>query len=218
MSVKFDQYWRIVAQRDKEYRKFIINKFIPTINRLGIHTVAVWTVLVGSYAEIIFEGVSNDLELIEKALKNPKYKDLKDNLLNYVKDYKTKVMVLTGRTDSYTRDVKENTVKFNQMWDIRFDKIDDYERYVSQEFYPTLEDLDISVAAEWDVIIGDGPHIMCEGRTQNIDKLVHNLQRKKFLRARSELNKYVENYSSRFLSFHIQKIKGYKSESYNLCW
>ncbi len=181
MSVKFDQYWRIVAQRDKEYRKFIINKFIPTINRLGIHTVAVWTVLVGSYAEIIFEGVSNDLELIEKALKNPEYKDLKDNLLNYVKDYKTKVMVLTGRTDSYTRDVKEHTVKFNQMWDIRFDKIDDYERYVSQEFYPTMEDLDISVAAEWDVIIGDGPHIMCEGRTQNIDKLIHNLQKKKFL-------------------------------------
>lgn len=216
MPVKFDQYWTIVAEREKEYRKFIIKEFIPGINRLGIHTVAGWTVLIGSYAEILFEGVANDLNLIEKALIDKKYRDLKDNLLNYVKDYKTKILVPTGRKNAYSADVKENTVKFSQMWDIRFDKIKDYERFVGEKFYPTMEELDIYVAGEWDVLIGDGPHTICEGRTENIDKLVHNLQSKKFLDVRTKLNKYIENYSSRFLTFHIQKVRGYKTESYNL--
>ena len=39
-----------------------------------------WSVLVGGYSEIIFEGVSSDLELVEKALKSPKYKELNENL------------------------------------------------------------------------------------------------------------------------------------------
>lgn len=216
MPVKFDQYWTINAERDQEYRKFIIKDFIPGINRLGIHTVAGWTVLVGSYAEILFEGVANDLDIIEKALIDLKYKELKDNLLNYVKSYKSKILVPTGRKNAYSPDVKENTVKFSQMWDIRFDKLKDYEQFVSEKFYPTLEELDIFVAGEWDVLIGDGPHTICEGRTQNIDRLVQNLLSKKFHKVRNELNKYVENYCSRFLSFHIQKVRGYKSENYNL--
>ena len=115
MTVKFDQYWATIQQKNKEYKKFIINEFIPAINRLGIHTVAGWSVLVGGYSEIIFEGVSSDLELVEKALKSPKYKELNENLLNYEKDYKTKVLVQTGRKNTYSKDIKENTVKFNQM-------------------------------------------------------------------------------------------------------
>ena len=67
MPVKFNQYWAIDQERFKDYGKFVIKKFIPGINRLGIHTVAGWTVLIGGYSEIIFEGVSNDLELLEKA-------------------------------------------------------------------------------------------------------------------------------------------------------
>ncbi|MFC1891337.1 hypothetical protein ACFLZT_02990 [Thermodesulfobacteriota bacterium] len=216
MPVKFDQYWTIIAERDQEYRNFILKDFIPGINRLGIHTVAGWAILVGSYAEILFEGVANDLDLIEKALTDPKYKELKDKLLNYVKDYKTKVLIPTGRKNAYSANIKENTVKFSQMWNIRFDKRKDYERFVDEKFYPILEELDISVAGEWEVLIGDGPHTICEGRTQNIDRLMHNLQSEKFQHARSELNKYVENYCNRFLSFHIKKNKGYKSESYHL--
>jgi len=74
--------------------------------------------------------------------------------------------------------------------------------------------LDITVAGEWEVLIGEGPHIICEGRTQDISNLVKNLQSKKFRKARCDLRKYVENYGSRFLSFHIQKMVGYKSVGY----
>jgi hypothetical protein len=170
---------------------------------------------VGAYSEIMFECVSSDLEIIEKALQNKKYKELKADLLNYVKKYKTKVLVKTGKKDSYSTDIREDTVKFNQMWDLIGDK-KEYGRYVINEFYPTLEEMGISVAREWEVLIGDGPSIICEGRAKDTYNLIHNLQSDKFQQAKQKLKEFVENYESRILTFHIQKIKGYKSASYRV--
>lgn len=216
MTVKLNHYWTIIHGKKKEYDKFIIKKFIPRINQLGMHTVAGWSVLVGAYSEIIFESVSNDLDQLEKALQDKKYKEVKSELFNYVKKYKTKVLVKTGKKDSYSTDIKAETVKFNQMWDLISDKKDDYGRYTIDEFYPILEDLGISVAREWEVLIGEGPSIICEGRAKDVDSLIRNLQSEKFRRAKRRLKEYVENYESRILTFHIQKVTGYKSSSYNI--
>ena len=215
MTVKLNQYWTVDPTKTKEYNKFILKKFIPGVNQLGLHTVAVWSVLVGAYSEIMFETVTSDLDLLEQALKNPKYKELKGDLLNYVKKYKTKVLVKTGKKDSYSTDIREDTVKFNQMWDLCSNK-KDYGRYVIDIFYPLLEELGISVAREWEVLIGDGPSIICEGRATDIPNLIHNLQSDKFQQAKQKLKEFVENYESRILTFHIQKIKGYKSASYRV--
>jgi len=215
MTVKLNQYWTVIPGKTEEYQKFILKKFIPGVNQLGLHTVAVWSVLVGAYSEIMFESVTSDLDLLEKAVKDKKYKELKGDLLNYVKKYKTKILVKTGKKDSYSSDIREDTVKFNQMWDIIGDK-KRYGRYVIDEFYPLLEELGISVAREWEVLIGDGPSIICEGRAKDINKLIHNLQSKKFQEAKQKLKEFVENYESRILTFHIQKVKGYKSASYRV--
>jgi hypothetical protein len=216
MTVKLNHYWTIIHDKKQEYNKFIIKKFIPTINQLGMHTVAGWSVLVGAYSEIILESVTNDLDLLEKALQNPKYKELRADLFNYIKGYKTKVLVKTGKKDSYSTDIREETVKFTQMWDIISDNKAKYGQYTIKEFYPVLEELGVSVAREWEVLIGDGPSIVCEGRATDINNLIGNLQSEKFRRAKGRLKDYVENYESRILTFHIQKIKGYKSASYNI--
>lgn len=216
MTVKLNHYWEIIPEMMTEYHKFITKKFIPGVNQLGMHTVAGWSVLVGAYSEIIFESACNDLELLEKALQDKKYKELKANLLNYVKNYKTKVLVKTGKKDSYSVDVREDTVKFNQTWDLISEKKADYGRFTTQEYYPLLEELGIVVAREWEVLIGDGPSIICEGRATDVSNLISNLQSKKFRNAKRKLKEYTEKYESRILTFHIQKIKGYKSASYEI--
>jgi len=216
MPVKLNQYRTIISERREEYGKFIIKEFIPGINSLGIHVIAGWVVLVGSYSEMFVESMSNDLELIEKALKSPKFKELRENLFNYVKAYKTKVLIPTGRKDSYTTDIKEDTIKFNQMWDIISKTKAEYEDYVINEYYPLLEKSNIAVAGEWEVLLGDGPHIICEGRVRDTEKLIKTIQSKKFRTARRKLKGFVENFECRILSFHIQKIKGYKSSSYRM--
>lgn len=137
MPVKFNQYWTVNQDTMGAYEQFLINKYIPGINKLGIHTVAGWSVLIGGYSEIIFEGVTNDLEILEFALRDSKYKALNDQIQNYVKNYKTKV-------------------------------------------------------------------------------LISNLQRDVYSKAKHELKRFVEHYESRILTFHIHKVKGYKSSSYDI--
>ncbi len=216
MAVKLNHYWTIIPGKDSEYVKFILNKFIPGVNSLGLHTVAGWSVLIGAYSETILENACGDLEVLEKALKNQKYKSLKRELFQFVKDYKTKVLINTGKVDSYSRDVHKDTIKFNQMWDIQSQKKEEYDKFTVGTYFPILEELGVSVAGEWEVLIGDGPGIFCEGRVSDINNLLCNLQGKKFQRAKKQLKHLVDNYRSRILSFHVQKTKGYKSESYDI--
>lgn len=216
MPVKLNHYWTVIHDRRKAYEQFIIKDFIPKVNKLGLHTVAGWCVLVGAYSEIVFECVSNDLDQLEKALQHPKYRKIKAQLLNYVKNYKTKVLQKTGKIDSYTTDIQVETVKFNQMWDLISDKKKEYGEHVINEYYPILEELGVSIAGEWEVLIGDGPSIICEGRVKNVGSLISHLQSDKFRHAKKILKGYIENYQSRILVFHVHKKKGYKSESYEL--
>ncbi len=219
MAVKLNHYWTIIPHKNEEYSRFIIKKFIPGVNRLGLHTVAGWSVLVGAYSEIIMETVASDLDLLEKALRSKEYKELKSELLNFVRKYKTKVLIPSQKDSAYSMDIAEDAVKFNQMWDVITLKEDDYHRfssYVEEEFYPILEKLGIHVAGEWEVLIGEGPRTICEGRANDVASLITNLQGTEFRRAKRKLKQFVENYESRILSFHVQKVKGYKSASYNL--
>ena len=67
MPVKLNHYWSVIQGKRDIYRKFMLDRFIPKINQLGMHTVAGWTVLIGGYSDIIFETISNDLDCLEKA-------------------------------------------------------------------------------------------------------------------------------------------------------
>jgi len=219
MTVKFDHYWTVNPRKRDEYEKFIINKFIPGINKLNMHTVAAWSVMVGAYSDFILETVSNDLDLLEEALRSEKYRKLLGQLQHHIINYKTKVLVSTGKKDAYSTDIREDTVKFNQMWNVTTESIKDYEvytRYVMEEFYPMLEELGILVAGEWEVLIGDGPRVLCEGRVNDVPSLIVNLQGARFRKGKKMLKNYTARYESRILAFHIRKVKGYKSASYQI--
>lgn len=216
MPVKLNHYWSIIQGREKEYRKFVIQDFIPRLNKLNMNVVAGWTILIGGYSEIILETVCNDLELLEIALRDPRYKDIKTELLNHVKEYKTKVLVQSGQKDAYTVEIEADAVKFNQMWDVVSDRRNEYLQFTTEEFYPTVEKLGVTIAREWEVLIGEGPGIICEGRVNNVGNLIDGLKSEAFINAKRKLRNYIENYESRVLSFHIRKVKGYKSTSYEL--
>lgn len=207
MSVKLNHYWSIVPGMDEKCVNFLINEFIPGVDALGLHTVAVWSVLIGAYSEIVMENASSDLEIIEKALKDKRYKLLKKDLHRFVKNYQSKILVNTNKISSYTMDINPNTIKFNQMWNIRTHKTDEYDQFVINEYFPVLNELGILVAGEWEVLIGDGPEIICEGRVTDINNLIRNLQSKKFQNANRTLKQYTENFRSRILTFHFSKIK-----------
>ena len=219
MTVKLMHYWTTIPSKVDEYAEFIINKFIPGINGLGIDTVAGWSVLVGSYSEVIVETVSNDLDQLELALKSTEYRRLKSDLLNYINHYKTKVLVPLKKEQGYSRDISEKTVKFNQVWDIITREKEDFKKYrqfVLSEYYPVLEEIGVHVAEEWEVLIGEGPRTICEGRVKNVETLISGLQSGKFRQAKEALKTRVENYESRILSLHIMRDPDESSGHYRI--
>jgi hypothetical protein len=219
MPVKFNHYWTVNPRKRDEYEKFIINKLIPGVNRLNMHVVAAWSVMVGAHSDFILETVSNDLDLLEEALRSDNYRKLMSELRYHITNYKTRVLVSTGKKDVYSTDIREDTIKFNQMWNVTTESKENYEeynRYVMEEFYPMLEDLGILVAGEWEVLIGDGPLLLCEGRVNDVKNLIMNLQSARFRKGKKKLKNYIDKYESRILAFHIRKLKGYKSVSYQI--
>ncbi len=219
MTAKLMHYWTITPSKNDEYADFITSKFIPGINGLGMHTVAGWSVLVGSYSEVIVETVGNDLDQLETALKSAEYRRLKSDLLNYIKHYKTKVLVPLKKEQSYSMDFGEKSVKFNQVWDIITRGKDDFKKYrqfVTSDFYPVLEEIGVHIAEEWEVLIGDGPRTICEGRVKDAETLITGLQSVKFRQAKEQLKTRVENYESRILSFHIVREVDGASERYHI--
>jgi hypothetical protein len=219
MAVKLMHYWKIIPSENNAYADFIINEFIPGINRLGMHTVAGWSVIVGSYSEVILEAVSEDLDQMEVALKSIEYRHLKSDLLNFIKNYKTKILVPLKKDQPYSMNFGADTIKFNQVWDVITREKDDFKRYrqfVKNEFYPVLEKIGVTIASEWEVLIGDGPRTICEGRVNDVGSLISGLQGAEFRKVKDKLKIHVENYESRILSFHILKKKDGPSESYHI--
>ena len=161
MTVKLIHYWTIINSRKDDYNKFVLNKFIPGVNQLGLHTVAGWCVLVGAYSEIVMECVASDLDRLEHALNDSRYKKLKSDLLNSVKSYKTKVLVETGKISSYSTDIAGDTVKFNQTWNLIGEKKEAYGHFTREVYYPLMEELGIAIAGEWEVWSCDSPCIIC---------------------------------------------------------
>ena len=79
-----------------------------------------------------------------------------------------------------------------------------------------LEELGIFIAGEWEVLIGDGPRLLCEGRVKDVQSLISNFQGAQFRAGKKKLKNYIDRYESRILAFHIRKVKGYKSASYQI--
>ena len=134
MTVKLNHYWTIASMHKREYEKFVINEFVPGVNRLGMHTVAGWSVMIGAYSEIIVETVANDLDLLETALRDPGFQQLKASLLNYIRKYKTKVLINTSKKDAYSTDILDDSVKFTQTWDILGDKKAEFDQFTVETY------------------------------------------------------------------------------------
>jgi hypothetical protein len=98
MSVKLMMYWDIKPGRDQDYFEFVVREWVPGITRLGVQTTGAWY-SVWSRTEgpqIMAEAVVDDLQTAQRVLKSPEWLELHDRLLEYVNNYKQKVVRTTG--------------------------------------------------------------------------------------------------------------------------
>ena len=93
-GVKLLMNWDIKPGRDQEYFEFVIQEWVPGVNRLGIETVAAWYTVYTREddPQIMAEAIADDLQTMQDILKSNEWQELHDKLLDYVTNYEHKVV------------------------------------------------------------------------------------------------------------------------------
>ena len=94
--VKVLMSWDIVQGRESDYFEFVVKEWAPGLQKLGIETHEVWFTVYGECPQILVSGLARDQSAARKALHSPEWKKLEGKLLEYVTDFKHKVVPASG--------------------------------------------------------------------------------------------------------------------------
>ena len=95
--IKLLMGWDIRPDKESEYFDFVMKEFAPTIVQLGLQPTEAWYTIYGSGPQILFSGVTEDLDTMIDILESPEWQELYRQLMNYVRNYRHKVVRDTGR-------------------------------------------------------------------------------------------------------------------------
>ena len=84
--------YNIREERQTAYSQFVIGRFVPGIQELGLHIVAVYQTMYGDYPDRQTEFVAESWEIMRDALENEKFEALERALQDYVMHYSRKVV------------------------------------------------------------------------------------------------------------------------------
>jgi hypothetical protein len=95
--VKLLMSWNIKHGSESDYFEFIVREFAPGIMKLGIQPTESWYTVFGKGPQILIGGVAEDLPTLKSIMDGPEWERLERKLLNYVTNFKSKIVRPTGR-------------------------------------------------------------------------------------------------------------------------
>jgi hypothetical protein len=96
MAVKLLMTWDIVPGKEQEYFEFVVRDFVPGMQRLGITPTEAWYTTYGERPQILTGGIAESLKAMQEALTTDDWKDLREQLMEYVTNFSYKVIGATG--------------------------------------------------------------------------------------------------------------------------
>ena len=99
MSFTLIMTWDIKDNMEQDYMEFVLRDWVPATNRLGLKTVAAWYTQYRkdeSIPMIRAEAQVEDIPAIRTILNSPEWETIHEQLLEYVENYKHKVVETTG--------------------------------------------------------------------------------------------------------------------------
>jgi len=96
MAVKLLMTWDILPGREQEYFEFVVRDFIPGIQRLGLEPSDAWLTMYGDQPQILAAVQVPSLNSLRQVLDSGDWEKLKQQLLDYVEDFKFKVVPARG--------------------------------------------------------------------------------------------------------------------------
>ncbi len=92
MAVKLLMTWDILPGREQEYFEFVVRDFIPGVQRLGMEPSDAWYTMYGDQPQILAAMQMPSISSLERILKSSEWNDLTQRLLDYVENFKIKVV------------------------------------------------------------------------------------------------------------------------------
>jgi hypothetical protein len=92
MTVKLVLTWDIAADHEQDYFEFVINEFVPGVQRLGLKPAEAWATVFGDYPQIQVGILADDLLQAQRALKSEGWASLTDKLFALVSNFSYKII------------------------------------------------------------------------------------------------------------------------------
>lgn len=92
MPIKLLMRWNIRAGKESEYSEFVVNEFIPRMNRLGMGEIEFWYTRYGDCQQIQASGISPSIDQMRTVLHSEEWDNLRTTLEDYVSDYSQKLV------------------------------------------------------------------------------------------------------------------------------
>ena len=89
--------WDIKAGRETAYLDFVTSEFAPGMMELGIEPTDGWYTVYGDGPQILMGGVAEDRETMLEILNSPEWKELHDELMDYVTNFSYKIVPASRR-------------------------------------------------------------------------------------------------------------------------
>ena len=97
MSVKLLMNWDIRPGQEQTYFEFAMQTFAPALMKMGWQPTEAWYTLYGDGPQIMTAGITESAEDMREILDSEEWEELKDQLLEYVTNFRYKVIPATGR-------------------------------------------------------------------------------------------------------------------------
>ena len=92
MAVKLLMTWDILPGKEQEYFEFVVRDFIPGIQRLGLEPNDAWFTMYGNQPQILAAVQTSSLATLQDVLDSTDWKNLMNQLHDYVEDLDYKVV------------------------------------------------------------------------------------------------------------------------------
>ena len=97
MSVKLLMSWDIRPGKEQTYFEFAMQTFAPALMKMGWQPTEAWYTLYGEAPQIMTAGVTDSVDEMRDILDSSEWTDLKGRLLEYVTNFRYKVILASGR-------------------------------------------------------------------------------------------------------------------------
>ena len=201
-NILYVQYWDIIREKEDEYSKFVVEEYMPVVNKIGFKIVGGYYVEVGEGPNTIACFTVDDISKVNEKITNMEFVEITNKLANFIRNRKAALFISTGRVSKGEYKLQENVWKWNFHYNVKPNMKQAYREFIKKAA-EILNEIDfVELTEEWRVLYGGAADYILELSFKDpydIGRLMNNAQFR-------ELEKEVKKELIEFKSSKILRV------------